>query len=234
MSLEQALKDHARIVEGNTRALAIVAERLAYLGKLLGTAALNVKPIELETALVEIEQGLIEVDAHGVPWDDRIHSAGQNKTDDGFWRRKKGVSEEEFNRIKDELLAEVRKRALSAKRAEKKQQTAVGIVEDAPIEVHTPEPSDTAEAPWVEQPESEPEPDILADKVIAAPVGIEEDSVETPTWTIDDLRERARVAGKANGKDFVFGVLERFGAKSLTDLAQDQYHAFVTALEAAK
>lgn len=44
------------------------------------------------------------IDADRVPWDSRIHSVNRTLTDDGRWRRKRGVSDEEHKRVTEELL----------------------------------------------------------------------------------------------------------------------------------
>lgn len=229
MSLEDELKNLSRQIEGNTRALGIVAERLGYLGKLLGTAALNVKPIELETALIETSTGMVEIDVSGVPWDERIHSAGRSKTEDGAWRRRKGADEEEYEKVCKELRAAMRREVAAMKKADKQAEKSAAQ-QEASIEHRTQEhdaaPDDT---PWVE-----PEPSAIADRVITAPEGLKNDKVEPPEWTIDDLRARAAAAGKALGRQFVIDLLSRFGAKSLPELKETDYHAFVTALEATK
>lgn len=48
-----------------------------------------------------------EVDSEGIPWDSRIHASTKTKVSTGAWKRKKGVSEEEFFSIKQELRARV-------------------------------------------------------------------------------------------------------------------------------
>lgn len=47
-----------------------------------------------------------ELDASGVPWDERIHSSNHKKNEgDGMWRARRGVSEIEFGKIHAELAA---------------------------------------------------------------------------------------------------------------------------------
>lgn len=45
------------------------------------------------------------LDSSGLPWDARIHASTKGVIADGTWRRKKGVDEAEFERVKAELLA---------------------------------------------------------------------------------------------------------------------------------
>jgi len=45
-----------------------------------------------------------EVDKEGIPWDARIHSGSHNKTVKGIWKKRKGVDEAVFNKVKAELM----------------------------------------------------------------------------------------------------------------------------------
>lgn len=44
-----------------------------------------------------------ELDAAGFPWDDRIHASTKTKTVDGYWKRKRGVSEELVGQVQAEF-----------------------------------------------------------------------------------------------------------------------------------
>lgn len=46
----------------------------------------------------------ITADADGLPWDARIHSSNHKINSDGRWQRRRGVSDVEFNKVKNELL----------------------------------------------------------------------------------------------------------------------------------
>lgn len=46
-------------------------------------------------------------DNEGIPWDKRIHSSSKAKTADGNWRRRRGVTDEEFEKVSNELEYEV-------------------------------------------------------------------------------------------------------------------------------
>lgn len=46
------------------------------------------------------------VDAEGLPWDKRIHSSNRKKTQDGVWRRKRGLQDFQYNEVKSELLGQ--------------------------------------------------------------------------------------------------------------------------------
>lgn len=43
------------------------------------------------------------LDVDGIPWDERIHSTNKTKTDDGRWRRKRGIDNDEYKRVVAEL-----------------------------------------------------------------------------------------------------------------------------------
>lgn len=43
-------------------------------------------------------------DKNGLPWDARIHSSNHKMTDKGVWQRRRGISDIEFESVKNELL----------------------------------------------------------------------------------------------------------------------------------
>ena len=43
-------------------------------------------------------------DKNGLPWDARIHSSNHKLTDKGVWQRRRGISDIEFENVKNELL----------------------------------------------------------------------------------------------------------------------------------
>lgn len=45
-----------------------------------------------------------DVDAEGLPWDERIHSSSKKKTAKGVWARRRGIQDAEYNSVKAELL----------------------------------------------------------------------------------------------------------------------------------
>ena len=47
----------------------------------------------------------VETDIQGVPHDSRIHSSGKTKTKSGQWTKRKGISEDVYNQITQELLS---------------------------------------------------------------------------------------------------------------------------------
>lgn len=53
---------------------------------------------------VEPSDETINFDADGLQWDARIHSSNHKMNSDGRWQRRRGVSDVEYNKIKNELL----------------------------------------------------------------------------------------------------------------------------------
>ena len=72
-------------------------------------ANINVPCVAESSVVAEesIEQPVedpITADVDGLPWDARIHSSNHKINSDGRWQRRRGVSDVEFNAIKNELL----------------------------------------------------------------------------------------------------------------------------------
>ena len=47
---------------------------------------------------------LPDVDKEGLPWDARIHSSNHKLTSKGVWQRRKGITDDEYTKVKNELL----------------------------------------------------------------------------------------------------------------------------------
>ena len=58
------------------------------------------EPVEVTEASDET----INFDIDNLPWDARIHSSNHKINSDGRWQRRRGVSDDEFNKVKNELL----------------------------------------------------------------------------------------------------------------------------------
>lgn len=58
------------------------------------------EPVEVTEASDET----INFDVDNLPWDARIHSSNHKINSDGRWQRRRGVSDVEFNKVKNELL----------------------------------------------------------------------------------------------------------------------------------
>lgn len=59
------------------------------------------------TEPVESVNNVLTLDKEGLPWDERIHSLNRQMTAKGVWQRRRGISDEEYNRVKVELLAPI-------------------------------------------------------------------------------------------------------------------------------
>lgn len=51
----------------------------------------------------EGDEGAPQLDSAGLPWDERIHSSKRTVNDDGRWKKRRGVSEQEMARVEAEL-----------------------------------------------------------------------------------------------------------------------------------
>lgn len=60
--------------------------------------------VESEESVVQPIEDPIVADKDGLPWDARIHSSNHKINSDGRWQRRRGVSDVEFNAVKNELL----------------------------------------------------------------------------------------------------------------------------------
>ncbi|MBQ8677224.1 MAG: hypothetical protein IJ529_02000 [Alphaproteobacteria bacterium] len=57
--------------------------------------------------IVPVEEPVLHgpaYDKNGLPWDERIHSSNHKMTDKGVWQRRRGITDMEFERVKNELL----------------------------------------------------------------------------------------------------------------------------------
>lgn len=57
-----------------------------------------------DTPVTEPSDETINFDVDGLQWDARIHSSNHKINSDGRWQRRRGVSDVEFNKVKNELL----------------------------------------------------------------------------------------------------------------------------------
>ena len=61
------------------------------------------EPVVSNSDIVPVEDPII-ADVDGLQWDARIHSSNHKINSDGRWQRRRGINDEEFNRVKNELL----------------------------------------------------------------------------------------------------------------------------------
>lgn len=67
---------------------------------------------EVKPALTTVVDN--EVDAEGIPWDDRIHASSKAKVGNGTWRTKRGCDENVLYQVKNELRARVQTAVVQA------------------------------------------------------------------------------------------------------------------------
>lgn len=60
-----------------------------------------------QTEPVESVNNVLTLDKEGLPWDERIHSSNHQMTAKGVWQRRRGITDEEYNHVKVELLAPI-------------------------------------------------------------------------------------------------------------------------------
>lgn len=76
----------------------------------------------------------VELDSNGLPWDGRINASTKTQNKDGTWKRRKGVDDDTYDRVVDEL-----KQTMSAGKSEPEQPVA-------------PAPAPPPPAPQAQQP----------------------------------------------------------------------------------
>lgn len=62
------------------------------------------QPVASVAPTAPVELPADTVDKDGLKWDARIHSSNHQMTAKGVWQRRRGVSDEEFNAVRNELL----------------------------------------------------------------------------------------------------------------------------------
>jgi hypothetical protein len=150
-----------------------------------------------------------ELDANGLPWDERIHSLGQVRTADGCWRRRRNVAENVVAQVEAEL-----RRKLSLHGA-----TLAPAVESPP----PPPPPATPEILLVTSVLSAPPPPPAAAEPVAsppppsapaAPATVEGRSFDELMALVTDI-----VVGGLLSEDDIMTVAAQFDVKELADLA---------------
>lgn len=64
------------------------------------------EPVESIESVKSVNN-VLTLDKEGLPWDERIHSSNHQMTAKGVWQRRRGITDEEYNRVKAELLAPI-------------------------------------------------------------------------------------------------------------------------------
>lgn len=68
----------------------------------------NLPPQIIQQQVEAAQEQAGELDARGLPWDERIHASTKTFTKDGSWKYKRGVGDEVINKIESELVAKSR------------------------------------------------------------------------------------------------------------------------------
>lgn len=120
------------------------------------TATVDADTSEIDVDMPETDTlqptALPDVDKEGLHWDARIHSSNHKLTAKGVWQRRKGITDDEYTNVKNELL---------------------GLQPVIPFEVSAPAPQPTPQvAPDVPNPFISPSvvPPVIAPEPIPAPV----------------------------------------------------------------
>lgn len=97
----------------------------------------NPPSIEIDTTEVAGAEGDVagKFDVDGLPWDERIHSSNKQKTDKGKWRKRRGITDELWDRV----VAEIRTKKQNAEAAVSPIPTSLPELPPAPA----PEPEQT-------------------------------------------------------------------------------------------
>ena len=77
------------------------------LEEMLDTASVRMNPGVTEEEILDIVSGTPSADSTGLPWDVRIHASTKTLTQDGKWKKRKGIEAEEVTRVEAELRGTV-------------------------------------------------------------------------------------------------------------------------------
>lgn len=85
----------------------LTADELLKIAKVLtDEPTVSVEQTEPVESVKSIDN-VLTLDKEGLPWDERIHSSNHQMTAKGVWQRRRGITDEEYNRVKVELLAPI-------------------------------------------------------------------------------------------------------------------------------
>lgn len=154
-----------------------------------------------------------DFDSEGIPWDERIHAGSKGKNSDGRWKRRKGVSDFDYETITDEL-----RHGFAAPKTDDDEGHIPGFARKQP-EVSAP-PAPVAAAPV---PVAPPAP--VAAPVAAAPVA----AVATFSRDFQGLMQKisALIQGKQVTPDYLQTIVARVNEgfkatlSTVTDIAND-------------
>lgn len=88
----------------------LTADELLKIAKVLtDEPVVSVKQTESVESIESVKSvnNVLTLDKEDLPWDERIHSSNHQMTAKGVWQRRRGITDEEYNRVKTELLAPI-------------------------------------------------------------------------------------------------------------------------------
>ena len=131
------------------------------------------EPVESIESVKSVND-VLKLDKEGLPWDERIHSSNQQMTAKGVWQRRRGITDEEYDRVKAELLAPI---------------TLSPIEEPAPV---VPVISSESVIPYASAPQAPVAPvESIVPQAPAAPVAPAYDFVNNATAPVEPVIPQA-------------------------------------------
>ena len=105
----------------------------------LDAPAPSPQPVITPAAATAAVSAGIELDAKGLPWDERIHSSNKAKKADGSWHKRKGLADGVFEQVEAELRAQY-PNVPNAGAASAPTALPVAVANPAPEPVQMPQP----------------------------------------------------------------------------------------------
>lgn len=168
---------------------------------------------EEKQAVAEIVTG-IDLDAAGLPWDDRIHSGSRAKNADGTWRQKRGVNDVDFvKRVEVELRQRVTPALTGGEAADVLNGQFVPPVPE-PLPVPTPPPFVPSAVP------SAPPVSTIPTAPVSAGAAMAASHSENVTFPQFMNRATQALAAKTLSVDKFNGTLKAHGVENTMMLSQ--------------
>lgn len=150
-----------------------------------------------------------EVDKEGLPWDERIHANAKDPFKaDGTWKRRKNISDEEWESVRAELIA---KRDGTATPAE--QPATAPAPAPAPQQAPAPNPVSSVET-------STPAPSAPAPTTSASVADV--DPLVAIKGALPKLLGTLNAKQAGLGNTVAFGLLGKYGFKGIPEITQDK------------
>ena len=108
------------------------------------------------------EIGTPDYDIDNIPWDARIHSSNHKINSDGRWQRRRGITDIEFNNVRNELLGLAPEGAVKP--------VEIAVENQFTPQVVAPEPPVVAPAPVAVEPTPVPVPPVAQPQEVNADI----------------------------------------------------------------